>query len=59
MERWSDKSAFTNGFSKLIEDLALDIPALLCCLQVLDIKLSRLKLLFWTILLTEMKDLIY
>ncbi|MFS7922589.1 hypothetical protein Hanom_Chr03g00250861 [Helianthus anomalus] len=24
MEGWSDKSAFTNGWSKLIEDLALD-----------------------------------
>ncbi|KAM0050352.1 putative transcription factor B3-Domain family [Helianthus debilis subsp. tardiflorus] len=32
MEGWSDRSAFTDGLSKLIEDLALD--SLLCCLQV-------------------------
>ncbi|KAJ0668940.1 hypothetical protein HanPI659440_Chr17g0695391 [Helianthus annuus] len=73
MERWSDRSAFTDGLSKLIEDLALD--SILCCLLVLDIKLlrclflimkqvlkfisRRLKLLFWMILFMEMKDLIY
>ncbi|MFS8034547.1 hypothetical protein Hanom_Chr17g01582441 [Helianthus anomalus] len=33
MEGWSNKSAFTDGLSKLIEDLAL-VPSLLCCLQV-------------------------
>ncbi|KAJ0633674.1 hypothetical protein HanOQP8_Chr17g0674571 [Helianthus annuus] len=73
MEGWSDESAFTDGLFKPIEDLVLD--SLLCCLQVLDIKLlrclflimkqvlkfisRRLKLLFWMILFMEMKDLIY
>ncbi|KAJ0850486.1 putative transcription factor B3-Domain family [Helianthus annuus] len=74
MEAFSDKCAFTDGWSKLIRDLALDSRTTLF-LQWLDMRLlscpflimnpvlkcisRRLTLLCWMILFTEMMDLIY